>query len=102
MPNKNYESGRALEYRVCNYWKDLGYEVFRSAGSHKAADVIVFHKYKKPRKVPGVLMVQCKTKKKGMTKQQVKDFREYCKTLGTFTAIAYKDSKGHLVQDFIK
>jgi Holliday junction resolvase len=43
MPNKNYVSGRALEYRIMKHLKERGYGlVVRSAGSHTLADIISF------------------------------------------------------------
>lgn len=53
MPNKKYTSGRYFEYRVRNYLHNLGWTVFRSAGSHTMADLVAL----KPGKV---LLVQCK------------------------------------------
>lgn len=58
MSSKNYEKGRAFEYRVRNHFTDLGYDFVRSSGSHTVIDLIFF------RGTPGnldVLLVQCKT-----------------------------------------
>lgn len=44
MPNKNYLSGRRLEYEVCQAYKSIGGNAARTAGSHGIADVVaIFH-----------------------------------------------------------
>lgn len=40
MPNKNYVSGRNLEYRIKHYLESKGYTVIRSAGSHTEIDIV--------------------------------------------------------------
>lgn len=40
--NKNYVAGRRLEYEVMQAWREKGYSVARTAGSHGAYDVIAF------------------------------------------------------------
>ena len=55
MPNKNYISGRNFEYRVKKYLESKGYLVFRTAGSHSIADLIVF-----PRTPGKPVLIQCK------------------------------------------
>jgi hypothetical protein len=64
MPNRNYLSGRAFEYKVKKYLEAKGYLVFRSAGSHSVADLIAFPKstdirgWDNPKQIP--LLIQCK------------------------------------------
>jgi len=63
MPNKNYERGRASEYRTQRELEALGYQTTRTAGSHGAADVIAWNECH-------TRYVQCKT---------------YLKRTGTYT-----------------
>lgn len=59
MSSKNYETGRAFEYRVRNHFIDLGYDFVRSSGSHTVIDLIFFKGM--PDNKLDVLLVQCKT-----------------------------------------
>ncbi len=43
MPNSNYVRGRAFEYQIVKHFRDLGYEAFRTAGSHGKFDVVAVH-----------------------------------------------------------
>ena len=59
MPNRNYEAGRRLEYLVINTLKANlpgNCNVYRTAGSHSEADVIVIQKRR-------AVTIQCKSKK---------------------------------------
>lgn len=89
MPNKNYNRGRALEYRVMKHFRSKGFEVFRSAGSHSKVDVIAIasDKYLPLHKI---LLVQCKTGKGLMTKKEKKEFQDYGQTLGCHSLLAYR------------
>ena len=40
MPNKNYISGRAFEYKVMKELRDMGFLVMRTAGSHGPFDIV--------------------------------------------------------------
>lgn len=42
MPNSNYKSGRAFEYKIAKLWQDHHYTTIRAAGSHGFADLIAF------------------------------------------------------------
>lgn len=53
MTNKNYDSGRKFEYDIKEMYETLGYEVYRSAGSHTPVDLIAVNEI-------GVLFIQCK------------------------------------------
>ena len=57
MPNPRYESGRRFEYRQRDAWRERGYEVMRTAGSHGPYDLIAVH----PRRP--VVLIQCKVVK---------------------------------------
>jgi len=58
MTNKNYNRGRAFEYRVKRFLENRGYMCFRSAGSHSVADLIAFKR--KTSLLPNVLLIQAK------------------------------------------
>ncbi len=63
MPNRNYEAGRRLEYLVMNTLKanlPKNCNVYRTAGSHSEADVIVIEKR---RNIKRAVTIQCKSKK---------------------------------------
>jgi len=55
MTNKNYNSGRAFEYRVKKFLESKGYYVLRSAGSHSPIDLLAVHK-----RNHDCLLIQCK------------------------------------------
>lgn len=56
--NKNYNNGRAKEYRLINKLKKDGYDItFRSAGSHSPIDVIGINKNK------SIIFIQSKPRK---------------------------------------
>jgi len=61
MPNRNYEAGRRLEYKIMKILRDNlndKYEIVRTAGSHSSVDVIVLeHRTKQ------YFGIQCKSKK---------------------------------------
>lgn len=64
MPNKNYISGRAFEYKVKKYLESHGHLVFRSAGSHSIADLISISM-----KLDRTVLIQCKHHK--INKKQI-------------------------------
>lgn len=88
--NKRYGRGRRAEYWTINRLKKLGATlVIRSAGSHKAADIVAFFPDKKE-----VWLCQVKTSKKGVNIEQVtKDYPEFAKLEGNYrvrTGFFYK------------
>jgi len=50
----NYTKGRAFEYETMKTWKEQGYTVARSAGSHSPVDVFAWKPDRKPE------LIQCK------------------------------------------
>ena len=42
MTNKNYNNGRAREYRLMRKLEADGYTCFRTAGSHTKVDILAF------------------------------------------------------------
>jgi Holliday junction resolvase len=59
MPNKQYLSGRNLEYAVKNFFKSAGCVTIRSAGSHGNWDIIAIDDTTRT-----IYLVQCKRGKK--------------------------------------
>ncbi len=65
--NANYLKGRAKEYRVMKEWREKGWTVVRSAGSHGLFDVIAISP--PPKTFPGdgtlgqIRLIQCKSGK---------------------------------------
>lgn len=49
----NYKNGTRIEYILRDYYKSLGHEVLRAAGSRGPADLVVFA-------APTVMLIQCK------------------------------------------
>ena len=54
MPNRNYISGRAFEYKRKKAWEERGYTVIRASGSHGRWDLVAV----KPNSP--VVLIQCK------------------------------------------
>lgn len=53
--NSNYIKGRRFEYERMKHWKELGYDVVRTAGSHGPWDLVVVDS-----KRGIVTLIQCK------------------------------------------
>lgn len=65
MTNKNYNNGRAKEYRMVKKLRAAGYDlVQRTAGSHSYIDIIAIRKLDNK-----ILFVQCKPKSMGINKK---------------------------------
>ena len=96
MVNRNYNNGRAFEYRVRDHFKAEGFEVFRTAGSHSPADLICIRG--QPDGIT-IKIIQCKGKKELMTKQQKQDFFEYCEDLGTEGILAYSHKRKLILEN---
>jgi Holliday junction resolvase len=97
MPNRNYNRGRALEYRVRDHYRKQGFEVFRMAGSHSQADLICM------KGSPGFItkIVQCKGKKSLMTKKEKADFFKYCHNLGAVGILAYYEKRKLMLENYL-
>lgn len=84
MVNKHYAVGRAFEYKVMNFFKNIGAKVLRNAGSHKPDLVIMF-----PKKINGKnWIVECK-KDGRLTKGdkiELEDFKKNYSQDGVFVA----------------
>ena len=56
MPNKNYQKGRRKEYKICEHYRSLGYDIVqRTAGSHSPIDVFAINK-----KLKEIIWIQAK------------------------------------------
>ena len=101
MPNLNYVKGRRLEYRVRDYYKDKGFEVFRTGGSHTPADLICISSgYSLHNsEVAQVILVQCKTTSKLMSERQRKEFRDYCYKIKCEGKLAYRNGRKLVIVD---
>ena len=107
MPNKSYRKGSRFEYRVRDYFKKAGYEVFRMAGSHTQADLICFPKSKKTKPLDRILplqplLIQCKTKIGLMSKSQRQELIQYCADIGVQAVLAYRDRKRKIIPMYLK
>jgi len=67
MPNKNYAKGYRFELEVKRYLEQNGYLVFRTAGSHSVADLIVIDHSTWRR----VYLIQCKYGTAKMNKAEI-------------------------------
>lgn len=96
MPNKNYVKGRAFEYKIRDHYLKQGYTVFRTAGSHSVADLIVLPPLRMVKEWNPIL-VQCKaTKGKGYEKE-IAILKAAADTLGVRAVLATKDKKGKTI-----
>ncbi len=64
MPNSNYNRGRRFEWKVKKAWENMGFLVFRTAGSKSDFDLIAVCLGE-----PSVFFIQCKSLKNGTKKQ---------------------------------
>ena len=65
MVNRNYNNGRAREYRIKKKWEECGFTVVRSAGSHSMFDLVAIN--------PGVktiALIQVKPDEKSVEKEK--------------------------------
>ncbi|MFW6173926.1 MAG: hypothetical protein ACOC5T_09295 [Elusimicrobiota bacterium] len=64
MTNKNYQSGRRYEYKLCEDLRKDGFDIVqRSAGSHSPIDIWAVHKEKKL-----ILLIQAKHSNENLKK----------------------------------
>lgn len=94
MPNRNYVSGRFLEYSEKKFLESKGYLVIRSAGSHTPVDLFAAHEKNKLR-----LLIQCKKSKNKNPKPPLSEteLKELLRWTFVFRAegiISYKNKDG--------
>ena len=96
MTNKNYNAGRRFEYRVKKWLENMGFVVFRTAGSHSPVDLISFEsKFEKT----NPKLIQCKYTKSGnfyMSKKDIKALEKLIDELCVEVYVAFNDEKGHI------
>ena len=96
MPNSNYRKGVAFERRVMHYLESIGYEVFRTAGSHGVADLIAFH----PHSPPG--WVQCKCGTATMSKKEREELCDRATNVGAVGVYAHTNKQNRIVFERIE
>lgn len=97
MPNKMYRTGYRLERDVKIALEQDGYTVFRSAGSHSQADLIALAATDcEGVGITDVVLIQCKRHRNLMTRNEIKNFKEFCENLSCNGAIAWRDKGIHL------
>lgn len=66
MSNANYEAGVRLEREVMAIFREHGFDVARTAGSHGPWDVILLKRGREREyELRVLLLIQCKTRKVG-------------------------------------
>jgi len=94
MPNKNYQRGRAYEYKEKKIWEEMGYFVIRSAGSHSLFDLVAFPITKRG----SIAFIQVKSGRHSPTIESNKKIRQIYEALyqlgGKTCFIWYKKLKG--------
>ena len=63
MVNPNYKRGVRLEREVMQIFKEHGFIVMRTAGSHSPFDVVLVKESDELKKICFVAFVQCKVKR---------------------------------------
>ena len=79
------------------HFRDQGFEVFRSAGSHSKVDVIAIERPERFR-FHKILLIQCKTGKGLMTKKELDEFKEYGNDLGCQSLLAYRIGRKLIIE----
>jgi Holliday junction resolvase len=85
MPNRNYQRGRAFEYKVKKHYESLGWFVVRAAGSKGPADLLAVPGWDDP--AIGVMTIQCKTRRP--TEADKTKLREFSKKYKIWCFLAY-------------
>ncbi len=91
MQNRNYESGRAREYKAMKALKAAGWMVSRSAASHGAVDVFAA-------KEGRVLLVQVKSGKARATKEELEELVRWGKSSNGDAEVWYYKGRGKVVR----
>lgn len=91
----NYERGRNFEYRVRDFFRDLGYFVVRSSGSHGVADLVCLRSSRYSLGCD-VVLVQCKYGEGYMSKKELEEFDRLCMGLYANGYVAVTDGNGHI------
>lgn len=87
---KSYQIGRTFEYRCRDALRNAGYIVIRSAQSKGAADLVALRQ-------GIVLLVQCKTRKDTMSKEEQKELLRVACLAGGLAVLAWRGRKGEKI-----
>jgi Holliday junction resolvase len=88
MPNRNYQRGRAFEYRVKRYLEAEGYFVVRAAGSKGCADLVAIRKGYAPE------LVQCKLGR--FTHRELRKLVKAATACGALPVVARMAGNNHM------
>ena len=91
MPNRNYVSGRAREYKTMEKLKKDGWMVSRSAASHGAVDVFAA-------KDGRVLLIQVKSGKARASKEELDELVRWAKSTNGDAEVWYYRRRGEIVR----
>jgi Holliday junction resolvase len=91
LPNRNYEAGRAREYRAMNALKKDGWMVSRSAASHGAVDVFAA-------KDGRVLLVQVKSGRARAKKEELEELASWGRSANGDAEVWYYKGRGEVVR----
>ena len=107
MPNRNYNKGRAYEYKIKKRYEKLGYTVFRTAGSHSPADLIALRCLKRihlnwnSMSLLDVVLIQCKTIRPvhWQNEPEIETFLKWARDLGCTGRFYIKTTEGQTCYD---
>jgi len=94
VSNKNYESGRAFEYRVKRHLESKGYYVVRSYASKGTFDLVAVPP--KTSRLSRALLIQAKHSRKGkgyVRPEEARQLGEAAKRYEGFCLIAYNEKR---------
>jgi Holliday junction resolvase len=89
LPNRNYNVGRAKEYKAMELLRTDGWVVARSAGSHSPVDVIAA-------KLGATLLVQVKNGKARVKADEAKELVKWAEAFNADAEIWHFKGRGHL------
>lgn len=99
MPNKNYQKGRAFEYKIKKQYEEKGYLVFRTAGSHSPADLIAFPPLRMINEWQPIL-IQCKNTKKIYLPENMEELKKTAEEHG-LRAVLISHRTGYNKKDVV-
>ncbi len=98
MPNKNYNRGRAFEYKIKKEFEKKGCLVFRTAGSHSVADLIAIPPLRNVKEWNPIL-IQCKATISQNYKKEVRELEKVAKEYGCRALFITKKDTIKIVDD---
>jgi Holliday junction resolvase len=104
-PNKNYQKGRAFEYRVKKHYEKCGYDVHRKYASKGVMDLVCIAPVRCAScGVEGktiVAFVQCKAGKARMSLDERDALIKHANKFNGLAVEARKDEKGHIIREIL-